>query len=80
MFFSQVKQVLLENDPQHKISMLHDLYAEFTAAEWPLLGQDSVDLIPVPGRPQQPELVHPSQVARRKLSSQQGRIALIHAE
>ena len=79
MFFSQVKQVILENDPQHKIRMLHDLHARFTAAELVLTKQDSVDSIPIPGRPQQPELVHPSQVARRKLSSEQGRIALIHA-
>lgn len=79
MFFSQVKQVILENDPQHKIRMLHDLHTRFTAAELVLTKQDSVDSIPIPGRPQQPELVHPSQVARRKLSSEQGRIALIHA-
>lgn len=32
-----------------------------------------------PGRPAQPELIHPAQVPRRKLGSQRGRIALIHA-
>ena len=32
-----------------------------------------------PGRPQRPELVHASDVPRRKLGSQAGRVALIHA-
>lgn len=32
-----------------------------------------------PGRPQKPELVHPARVQRRRLSSLNGRIALIHA-
>lgn len=32
-----------------------------------------------PGRPQQPELIHPAKVPRRKLGSVRGRIALIHA-
>lgn len=79
MFFAQIKQVILEQSPQQKIHLLDDLYNRFMADELPLDEQPSVDRIPVPGRPAQPELVHPSQVARRKLSSEQGRIALIHA-
>jgi uncharacterized ferritin-like protein (DUF455 family) len=33
----------------------------------------------IPGRPQRPELVHPSSVPRRSLGSERGRAALIHA-
>ncbi len=79
MFFALVKQAILENDPQQKISLLNDLHAKFSADELSLSSQHCVDLIPIPGRPQRPELVHPSQVAKRRLSSEQGRVALIHA-
>lgn len=35
--------------------------------------------VPIPGRPERPELVHPSKLARRGLGSDYGRAALIHA-
>jgi len=40
---------------------------------------NKIDTIEIPGRPENPELVHPSKVTRRKLNSTQGRIALVHA-
>ena len=38
-----------------------------------------VDPVGVPGRPPRPELVEPSQLPRRRLGSEQGRAALVHA-
>ena len=80
MFFQLVKAALLERDPTEKIRLVSNIQHRlgdglleiFTSTE-------QVDVIEIPGRPDQPELVHPSQVARRKLTTEAGRIALIHA-
>jgi uncharacterized ferritin-like protein (DUF455 family) len=66
-------------DPQLKCSAVSDLAGavERGAFEW-----DSafpVQPISTPGRPSRPELVHPSQVPRRRLGSDEGRAALVHA-
>ncbi len=39
----------------------------------------AAEAIAVPGRPERPELVHPSRVVSRKLSNETGRAALLHA-
>lgn len=38
-----------------------------------------VQSVPIPGRPIEPELVHPKKVKQRKLTSPTGRMALLHA-
>ena len=80
MFFNSVKQALLANRPNDKISRVNALYADLQAGkQLDFSGTETIDVITVPGRPRQPELVPPGQVARRKLTTPQGRVALIHA-
>ena len=79
MFFSQVHLAILEDDPQKKIALALSIRERLLAGKVDMAQLSSVDEIPIPGRPLKPELVHPSQVARRKLSSEEGRLALIHA-
>lgn len=77
--FDQVKQALLENNPQQKISHLSRINQAFNSGVLNVTPRTEVIAMPIPGRPVKPELVHPSQVARRKLTTREGRIALIHA-
>ena len=79
MFFDRVKEALLINDPEQKAQYVNDIYIELLADKLPFIKHPHIDQISIPGRPENPELVHPSQVARRKLTSLQGRIALVHA-
>lgn len=79
MFFDRVKQALLQKDPAQKMQMVNQIQSDAANGELEFLAHEQIDTIDVPGRPDKPELVHPSQVARRKLHSQKGRIALIHA-
>ena len=78
-FFDLVKQALLEKVPQKKINRLTLIKQALNSGELDLTSHAEIVSIPVPGRPTKPELTHPSQVARRKLKTLQGRIALIHA-
>ncbi|MEM7304884.1 MAG: ferritin-like domain-containing protein [Pseudomonadota bacterium] len=79
MFFELVKQALLEKNPQHKITQLSQLHHELITGDADLTPLSKIISIPVPGRPDKPELVHPSQVPRRKLTTDEGRTALVHA-
>lgn len=79
MFFDRVKEALLINDPDQKSQYVNEIYIELLADKLPFIKHSHIDEISIPGRPENPELVHPSQVARRKLTSLQGRIALVHA-
>lgn len=79
MFFSQVRKALLENDPLAKTKLVDQLYVDLTSAQVDLSSHEDIDAIEIPGRPALPKLVHPSKVARRKLTTEQGRVALIHA-
>lgn len=79
MFFEQVKNALLENDPLTKTKLVDLLYADLCSSQVDMCQHEEIDAIEIPGRPALPELVHPSKVARRKLTTEQGRIALVHA-
>ena len=79
MFFDHVKHVLLERNPQDKTVQVNNIYSELLAGKLDLVVHEDINAIEIPGRPDKPELVHPSQVARRKLNTLQGRIALVHA-
>ena len=80
VFFQQLKTALLECNPEEKIRQVNQLCDQLRngsiAANAELV---PIEAIETPGRPDRPELVHPSQVARRNLNTQAGRIALIHA-
>lgn len=78
-FFSQTNACLVASVPEQKCQAVDDLWdvAQKLDVHWDV----SAPVIPVdqPGRPLQPELVEPSQVKRRRLGTEQGRAALIHA-
>jgi uncharacterized ferritin-like protein (DUF455 family) len=72
---------LMETDLEQKLACARQLYAGWQAG---LLQRENIPAspalaIPVPGRPARPELVHPRQVKQRKLSTPEGRRALLHA-
>ena len=72
-------------DPAAKVAATHVLWQQAGAAD--LASEAAVsaaELIarepaPIPGRPDQPELVHPKEVARRSVHTPAGRAALLHA-
>ena len=77
--FQQAYLCLLACDPTEKVWRSH-----FIARQWQdeLLTLDAFDApqpLPEPGRPSKPELVAPSQLARRSLHTREGQAALVHA-
>jgi uncharacterized ferritin-like protein (DUF455 family) len=77
--FAGARACLDARDPDAKLALTRD-----TAQAWRRGLQQPVDSlapepIAVPGRPERPELVQPSRVVARKLSSEAGRAALLHA-
>ncbi|MGA7178719.1 MAG: ferritin-like domain-containing protein [Thiobacillaceae bacterium] len=77
--FEQAWQALMMADCNLKVQQAQALHAAWLGAEldwdeaWP------VAAISEPGRPARPELVPPLKVPRRKLTTANGRAALIHA-
>ena len=78
-FFETVHACLMQDDPAAKCAAVAAL----------LRGADRANLVPdpdypvvavaTPGRPVRPELVEPTAVPRRRLGSEEGRAALVHA-
>ena len=66
-------------DPQEKCAAVFVLAGKVKegAFQWDL--DDAPESITGPGRPERPELVAPSAVPRRRLGSEEGRAALVHA-
>lgn len=75
--FSQIGRALALSDPADKCSAAEALYANTSPdfRDW----HAPVTPIGEPGRPQRPRLVSPTSVPRRRLGSEEGRAALIHA-
>ena len=79
--YSKTYACLMEQDVERKLAGATQLYADWqagllvreTLSECPVLA------VPVAGRPVKPELVHPKSVKQRKLSTLEGRKALLHA-
>jgi len=76
--FLAVKDVLLCPDPQQKIAGLRELLARWPTAGVPG-GEDAVQPIAVPGRPERPLLVAPRALESRGLGTPVGRAVLVHA-
>lgn len=72
---------LMQTNLERKLACAQRLYADWQAGK--LLRENLPDCpvqpVPVPGRPARPELVHPRQVRQRKLTTPEGRRALLHA-
>jgi len=77
--FEIAKRCLECSDPKEKVFLTH-----FYVRKWNdgLLSNESdsvVEKMPSPGRPEKPELVPPSKVAKRPMHTEEGRQALVHA-
>lgn len=72
-----VYAALMEPDPQAKCRAARALHEANGAA---LANADSKAApVPIPGRPEHPQLVHPARMPKRGLGTPEGRAALIHA-
>ncbi|MCK5810056.1 MAG: ferritin-like domain-containing protein, partial [Cocleimonas sp.] len=71
-------QVLMESDIERKLQQATALYTE-QKERTPILSDSPINAIPIPGRPEKPELVSPKKLKHRKLTSESGRANLIHA-
>jgi uncharacterized ferritin-like protein (DUF455 family) len=78
-FFEAVLGCILQTDPESKCAGTARL-AELLSQDALLASENGpVRTIEVPGRPDRPELVDPSEVPRRRLGGPAGRAALVHA-
>jgi uncharacterized ferritin-like protein (DUF455 family) len=78
--FSRALQCLQCNDVEAKIVQVAALRSDWTQGKLVCRGNATpVVPIPVPGRPEKPELVSALLVEKRKLSTPAGRAALIHS-
>lgn len=75
----RIGDALYESDVNLKQEKVHQLYADYCQNN--LIRNNTADLQEVltPGRPTKPELVPPKEVPRRRLGTEKGVIAMIHA-
>ena len=69
---------LMQSDIPKKQSCVNTLVADWKNGK---LSRDNFELkqIPIPGRPEKPDLVLPTELKRRKLGTELGRATLLHA-
>ena len=77
--FEQALVCLRIEDPQQKVTATRQLQAGWLSGELNLEPLAEVVALPVPGRPEKPELVDARDVPRRNFSSLKGRLTLVHA-
>ncbi len=77
--FIAIQDCLEERDPEAKCAAVATLWARVQAAGLGPPPSEPAPAIGVPGRPDRPELVPPHRVPRRRLGSEAGRAALVHA-
>lgn len=77
--FSQTAQCLAISVPRQKCQAVAELWTSVENGNYQFDAETPVTPIGDPGRPAKPILVEPSALKRRKLGSEQGRAALIHA-
>jgi uncharacterized ferritin-like protein (DUF455 family) len=78
-WFERADLCLAVEEPADKCAAVHDFWQEFQGGSVRRDGSLPVKPIMAPGRPQQPSLVAPAAVPRRRLGSVEGRAALVHA-
>ena len=78
-FFSQVAHCLDISSVEEKCAAVGDLWLAVENGDFEFDPHTPVTPIGTAGRPDRPELVEPSQVRRRRLGSEEGRAALVHA-
>jgi len=72
-------EVLMTAEPRLKVVAAKDLLLRFEAGGLAVDPDCTPERIEVPGRPEQPVLVHPKDVPRRGLGSVAGQVAFYHA-
>jgi uncharacterized ferritin-like protein (DUF455 family) len=77
--FQAARRCLLECNPERKLELTDRTADAWVAGALLLDGWSEADGIIEAGRPARPELVHPQRLPRRRLGSEKGRLALIHA-
>ncbi len=77
--FEQAYRCLLLDDPKQKVEATLALQKKWLDAKLTLHPTGNIKSLPVPGRPEKPELVDPREVPRRNFSSLKGRLTLVHA-
>ena len=77
--FEQALSCLLINEPKKKVEAAYALQKKWLDKELNSNPLSEVVSLPVVGRPEKPELIDPREVPRRKFSSLQGRLSLVHA-
>jgi len=78
-FFSQAAHCLALSPTEEKCKAVDAFWQAVQSGDFEFDPHLPVAPMGTAGRPQQPELVQPSQVPRRRLGSEQGRAALLHA-
>jgi len=77
--FLTAKQCLNAKDPKTKVALTTALYQAWQADELALADDRQIQPIGPPGRPERPRLVSPRELPHRRLHTESGRAALIHA-
>ena len=77
--FDAARACLLECDPAEKVRLTEEAAADWGAGRLRLGDGSEISPVDEPGRPEQPELVHPRDLSRRTPAHARGRAALIHA-
>lgn len=77
--YAAVEACLLAREPAAKLALTAAVAARIAAGELPSDPEHRILPLAVPGRPERPVLVAPRELKQRKLSSVQGRAALVHA-
>ena len=77
--FEQAFACLLLDNPKQKVETTMSLQKDWLAGKLESIPLMDVIPLPVPGRPDKPELVDPREVPRRNFSSLKGRLTLVHA-
>ena len=74
-----VEAALLQKDPQLKCDQVEILQSDWLLGRLDLVEQSKILPLDDPGRPQQPELVEPRNLAARSFATENGRISLLHS-
>jgi uncharacterized ferritin-like protein (DUF455 family) len=77
--FDQALCCLLLDSPQKKVDATISLQQKWLDGVLKVSPLLNIKSLPVPGRPDKPELVDPREVPRRNFSSLKGRLTLVHA-
>lgn len=77
--FEQALACLLLDNPKQKVEAALTLQKDWLAGKLELSTLTDVIPLPVPGRPEKPELVDARDVPRRNFNSLKGRLTLVHA-